>query len=129
MAEKKANDYIPEVAKSLGLSDELVRDVVGFYWKVLRNKIDSLDYSSIDIRGLGVVTLRYAKARKRYERSLINIQHERFEGLSELKKAKEIRYVEKLRPLIDLMTEEHTVRIDMKKKRYEEYKESLAKQG
>ncbi|HUS49960.1 MAG TPA: hypothetical protein VMZ91_07325 [Candidatus Paceibacterota bacterium] len=51
---KKAKELTPKLSKKLNLSEELVNDIIDFYYSELRKKIESLDVDRIRVPGLGV---------------------------------------------------------------------------
>lgn len=51
---RKAKEIIPKLSKKLNLSEELVNDIIDFYYSELRKKIESLDVDRIRVPGLGV---------------------------------------------------------------------------
>jgi nucleoid DNA-binding protein len=57
----KSKTLIPNVAKKLNLSEELVEDVVYYYYKNIRTKIESFGAERIRITGLGVLHIRKEK--------------------------------------------------------------------
>ena len=59
MKPTKAKDLIKKTASELNLSEELVGDVVDFYYSVVKKKIEALDSPSIFLHGLG--TLRISR--------------------------------------------------------------------
>lgn len=61
MVPKKAKEFIPEVAKDLGISEDLVRDLTTFYWKTLRKRLSSLESSAILVTGIGTFKIKFWK--------------------------------------------------------------------
>lgn len=61
MTPTKANKLIPEVAKELGLSEELVKDVVDFYYDTLKKKIESLEHPTILVHNFGIFKISRKK--------------------------------------------------------------------
>jgi nucleoid DNA-binding protein len=57
----KSKSLIPNVAKKLNLSEELVEDVVYYYYKSIRTKIETFGAERIRITGLGVLHIRKEK--------------------------------------------------------------------
>lgn len=61
MNPKKAKEFIPDVAKELGLSESLVQDVTSYYWQEIRKNLSSLSHSRIHITNLGDFTVKHWK--------------------------------------------------------------------
>lgn len=57
----KAKKLIPKVAKDLCISEEMVEDVINFYYKSVRQKVEKLSAHRIRITGLGVMHVRPGK--------------------------------------------------------------------
>lgn len=61
MRPKKAKDFIPEVAKELNLPEELVKDIVLYYWEEIRKSMSSLKHQRIHATNLGDFTIKHWK--------------------------------------------------------------------
>lgn len=64
MKPTKSRELINKTAKQLNLSDELVNDVVDFYYSVVINKIKDLNSPTIFLHGLGTLRLSRVKLKK-----------------------------------------------------------------
>lgn len=64
MKPTKSRELISKTAKQLNLSDELVNDVVDFYYSVVINKIKDLNSPTIFLHGLGTLRLSRVKLKK-----------------------------------------------------------------
>jgi len=60
----KAKALIPKVAKQLHIPEELVEDVINFYFKSVRKKIEKLSTDRIRVTGLGVIHVRPEKLKE-----------------------------------------------------------------
>lgn len=60
----KAKTLIPKVAKQLHVPEELVEDVINFYFKSVRKKIEKLTTDRVRVTGLGVIHVRPEKLRE-----------------------------------------------------------------
>lgn len=58
MLPKKAKEFKKPVAEDLNLSEELVNDVIDFYWEKVRKLITTVDENSIEILNLGTFKLK-----------------------------------------------------------------------
>ncbi len=61
MKPTKGKDLISKTAKDLDLSEELVKDVVDFYYSTVAKKMESLEYPTIYLHGLGTLRLSMKK--------------------------------------------------------------------
>ena len=67
MRPKKAKDFIPNVAEQLHLSEDVVKDVVDYYWRNIRKSLSSLDHSRIHLTNLGDFTIKHWKIDEKIE--------------------------------------------------------------
>ena len=58
---KKAKEYIPEVALQLLIQEELVEDVVNYYWQEVRKSLSGLKHPRLHITNLGDFTVKHWK--------------------------------------------------------------------
>ena len=61
MRPKKAKELIPDVAKETDVSEQLVKDIVDFYWQEVRKSLSSLKHSRVHITNLGDFTIKHWK--------------------------------------------------------------------
>jgi nucleoid DNA-binding protein len=66
----KSKDLIKKTAEQLGMSEELVKDVVDFYYSVVIKKIENLESATIFLHGLGTLRL----SRKKLEFQIKNLE-------------------------------------------------------
>jgi hypothetical protein len=99
---KRAKDLIPKTAEELDKDVELVSDVIGFYYRELRQKMESLEHYRISVPILGTFTL----SKKKLERSIKKIEEiladntpENFARLKKYKITEELR--DKQKALLD----------------------------
>lgn len=59
MVPKKAREFKKEVAEELGLSEEVVSNVVDFYWETVRKKMSSLSEPAIEIPNFGIFRVKH----------------------------------------------------------------------
>jgi len=64
---KKAKDFIPTVAEQLHFSEDVVKDVVDYYWRNIRKSLSSLDHSRIHLTNLGDFTIKHWKIDEKIE--------------------------------------------------------------
>lgn len=58
---KKSKEFIPDVAEKLDLSEDIVKDVLDYYWRAVRKSLSSLDHSRIHLTNLGDFTIKHWK--------------------------------------------------------------------
>lgn len=61
MRPKKAKVFIPIVASELALPEELVEDIVNYYWQEIRKSLSSLKHNRIHLTNLGDFTIKHWK--------------------------------------------------------------------
>ena len=64
MRPTKSKDLIKKTAEQLNLPEEMVSDVVDFYYSVVIKKIENLDSPTIFLHGLGTLRLSRRKLKK-----------------------------------------------------------------
>jgi nucleoid DNA-binding protein len=67
MTPTKANKLIPETAKELGISEELVKDVVDFYYETLKKKVESLEHPTLLVHNFGIFKISRKKLKFKLE--------------------------------------------------------------
>jgi nucleoid DNA-binding protein len=55
---RKANTLYPKVASELRISEELVSDVVSFYWKEVKKTLENPDHIVLRIKDFGTFEIR-----------------------------------------------------------------------
>ena len=73
---KKAKRDVGKVAKELNLPENVVKDVIDFYWREVRRSLSSLAYPRIHITNLGDFTIKHWKLDDMIEK------HEQFEEMN-----------------------------------------------
>jgi hypothetical protein len=61
MNPKKPKEFIKPTAETLEVSETLVDDVIGFYWRTVRKALSDLESPSITVTNLGTFNVRYNK--------------------------------------------------------------------
>ena len=61
MKPKKSKELIPDVAKDLGVSEQMVSDVTSFYWHEIRKSLSSLKHARVHVTNLGDFTIKHWK--------------------------------------------------------------------
>jgi hypothetical protein len=58
---KKAKEYISNVALQLSIQEELVEDVINYYWQEVRKSLSGLKHPTIHVTNLGDFTIKHWK--------------------------------------------------------------------
>ena len=61
MRPRKAKDLIPQVASHLSFSEQLIEDVITYYWENIRKALSSLKHTRIHVTNLGDFTAKHWK--------------------------------------------------------------------
>lgn len=61
MRPRKAKTLIPDVAKLLNTSSDLIEDVINYYWTEVRKNLSSLKHQRIHITNLGDFVIKHWK--------------------------------------------------------------------
>lgn len=68
MKPTKGKDLIKKTAQQLNLPEEMVKDVVEFYYSIVTRKIENLESPTIFLHGLGTLRLSRRKLQKNIEK-------------------------------------------------------------
>jgi nucleoid DNA-binding protein len=63
----KPKKIVTATSKELGLSEELIDEVISFYYKAVHRKLSSLEHYNIQVIGLGSFSLRRMRLEKKTE--------------------------------------------------------------
>jgi hypothetical protein len=58
---RKAKEFIPKTAENLNLSENLVEDVIDFYWQEIRKSLSSLKHQRVHVTNLGDFIIKHWK--------------------------------------------------------------------
>jgi nucleoid DNA-binding protein len=58
---KKAKELIPEVAEKTNLPEEIVKQIVSYYWQEVRQALSSLQHSRVHVTNLGDFVVKHWK--------------------------------------------------------------------
>lgn len=75
----KPKKIVTATSKELGLSEELIDEVISFYYKVVHKKLSLLEHYNIQLIGLGSFSLRRLRLEKKiqhYENALAKFERE-----------------------------------------------------
>lgn len=68
MKPTKGKDLIKKTAEQLNLPEEMVKDVVEFYYSIVTRKIENLENATIFLHGFGTLRLSRRKLKKSIDR-------------------------------------------------------------
>ena len=84
MHPKKAKELIPDVANELNISQDLVNDLVLYYWQEVRKSLSKLKHSRIHITNLGDFVIKHWKLDDKIEMLNKWEENNKLKGLQEL---------------------------------------------
>jgi len=58
---RKAKEFIPKTAEKVGLPENLVEDVIDFYWQEVRKNLSGLKHQRVHITNLGDFVIKHWK--------------------------------------------------------------------
>jgi hypothetical protein len=58
---RKAKEFIPDVASQLGHPEDVVNDVVMYYWQEIRKSLSTLKHQRVHVTNLGDFTIKHWK--------------------------------------------------------------------
>ena len=61
MRPRKAKEFIPQIAQDLKVEEQLVIDVIDYYWQEVRKNLSSLTHSRVHITNLGDFFIKHWK--------------------------------------------------------------------
>ena len=67
MRPRKAKELIPEVSKELGIPQDIVEDVIDYYWQEIRKNLSSLKHTRVHLTNLGDFTIKHWKIDEKIE--------------------------------------------------------------
>lgn len=75
MNPKKAKDFVSKVAEELNLEEDLVKEVLSFYWSKVRSGLSDLKHHTIMVPNLGTFKIRRQKMDEMAKKSEDIIKH------------------------------------------------------
>lgn len=73
MKPKRPRDLIKPTANQLNMSQQLVEDVISYYWATLQKALSNIESASVRVTGLGTFKVRYKNidsVKRKYENYL-----------------------------------------------------------
>jgi predicted RNase H-like nuclease (RuvC/YqgF family) len=119
MLPKNSKHFIYPTSEKLGCDQQLIEDVVGFYYSTLRKALSNLDCHYIQVENLGLFKakpIELPKLINKYENHLNILQPETFNQMA-IKKDLEMR-LERVRNLQKLISEDQERRTNFLKQKY-----------
>lgn len=127
MLPKNSKIYIEPTSQETGFPEELVKDVVSFYYSTLRETLSELKHHTVQVEGLGVFSLRSKELKKlvaKYNKHLSVITGETYTQMTVKKDVEES--LEKVLNALRLIKEE-SIRKKEAELRKQKYKEQNGK--
>ena len=84
MHPKKAKHLIPEVANELELAEDVVNNVILYYWQEIRKSLSSLKHSRVHATNLGDFTIKHWKVDDRIVALQTWEENNKLKGLQEM---------------------------------------------
>ena len=120
MNPKKSKDFVSDVAKELDLHEDLVKEVVSFFWSKIRSNLGDLKHHTITVPNLGTFKIRRNKMNEVAEKSEQIIQHtdpkEFKQYAAHTHASNRLQKINRLKSLLD---EEYSRKLEIKKERDE----------
>ena len=128
MNPRKYKVLIEKTAKEMDIDVVLVQDITSFYWSRLRKALLNLEHPTINIEGLGRLTIRPIKLKDtttEYKAILQHINPKYFHNVHRIKDL-EIK-IEKLENMSLMLSKQEDNKLNVKTKRveYEKTKDNL----
>ena len=120
MLPKNSKHFIHPVSEKLDISQQIVEDVVSFYYSMLRKKLSNLDCHFIQVENLGLFKAKENELPKliyKYEKHLSVIKPETFNQMA-IKKEIEFK-LERVNYLQNIIIEDKNRKKEFLKKKYE----------
>lgn len=123
---KKPKEFIPQVAKELNVSEQLVNSIIDFYWKKIKQSLLTCELPNVKIAGLGTfkakhwklpdLLYKYEMIEKKYKALTDNPETASFQKFAILKETEQrLEILNKLKVLVDQDQEKEK---QIKHKRY-----------
>ena len=84
MRPKKSKDFLPEVASELSLPEDVVKEVVLYYWQEVRRSLSSLKHPRVHVTNLGDFTIKHWKLDDKIEMLKKWEEKNKLKGLQEI---------------------------------------------
>jgi hypothetical protein len=130
MIPKKYSSIFKDVSEELDISENLLEDIIGFYYKEVRKNLTELSHPRINVEGLGQFVARPGIVRKsipRLKKMLENHDTSTFSAYYNKKMLEEkVAALQKLEKQLDIVDNK---RLEFKKKKYENTEDNLGEQS
>ena len=131
MPPKKARDLVKPAAEKLGLTEDLVQDVVDFYWKEVRKSLSELRSPRIVVSNFGSFRVKVSKLpdqKKKYEGQVNSYKPENMTFQKhKIKEDLELQ-LSRVNKIIETVEADANRKKEIRKKRYaEKTKDNLEK--
>lgn len=137
MNPQKAKEFVKPTAEELEVSENLVKDLINFYWKEVRNTISNLIHYNVLLVGLGSFRIKtwkidseiekHKKIIASYKKAIDGgefITMQRFASMKEYESR--LQNLERVKKIID---KDELKKAEVKKKKDEYYRENMEEQN
>ena len=105
---KKAKEFIPKIAAEMSISEDVITDVINYYWREVRKNLSSLTCSRIHVTNLGDFVTKYWKVTDKLDMLERWEENNKLKGLQELTaRFKTAEVVYQLKEVKKIMEEEN----------------------
>ena len=129
MIPKKSKEIVKYTAKEMELNEELVQDIVAFYYYKVRKNLSGMNSAVVNLEGLGTMNIRPIKLKefiKDYKSLLTYINPKYYKNFGKIKDIEsKIERLEKMEKLL----EEQNIKKETTKTKKNEYQKNLERQS
>jgi nucleoid DNA-binding protein len=86
----KSKNLIPKIAKELNAPEELIEDVVNYYYRIVRNKVETFGANRIRITGLGVLHIRKERLQRSIDKLTVALAGDKIKSFKHIIKRKKL---------------------------------------
>lgn len=84
MKPRKAKEFIPCISEELHLPQDLIEDVIDYYWREVRKNLSSVSHSRIHLTNLGDFTIKHWKLDEKIQMLEKWEENNKLKGMQEL---------------------------------------------
>ena len=81
---RKAKEFIPCISEELHLPQDLIEDVIDYYWREVRKNLSSVSHSRIHLTNLGDFTIKHWKLDEKIQMLEKWEENNKLKGMQEL---------------------------------------------
>ena len=84
MRPKKAKEFIPDVANQVDLPEDIIKDIIDYYWRTIRKNLSSLEHVRIHLTNLGDFVIKHWKIDDKIDKLEKWEENNRLKGLQQI---------------------------------------------